>query len=163
MTQPKPPTKETFEALSNFRYQLRVFMRFSEDAAAAQGITSLQYQLLLHVCGFPGREWATVGELAERLQSQHHGTVALVTRCEEAGLVERRRDPTDRRQVQVHLLPDGRRHLRKLAALHRGELGALYRAIGQLKDEAAWLEREGERDGDPVSRGPRESARRPVG
>ena len=139
------PTKETFEALSNFRYQLRMFMRFSEDAASAHGITSLQYQLLLHVCGFPGREWATIGELAERLQSQHHGTVALVTRCEGAGLVERRRDPDDRRQVQVHLLPEGRRHLRTLAALHRGELGALYRAIGQLKDEAAWLERESQR------------------
>lgn len=137
-----PPTKQTFEALSNFRYHLRMFMRFSEDAAAAQGITSLQYQLLLHVCGFPGREWATIGEIAERMQSQHHGTVALVSRCEEAGLVERRRDPTDRRQVQVHLLPAGRRHLKRLAALHRGELGALYQAIGQLKDEAAWLERE---------------------
>ncbi|MFC5496341.1 MarR family winged helix-turn-helix transcriptional regulator [Caenimonas terrae] len=139
------PAKETLEALSSFRYHLRMFMRFSEDAAAAEGITSLQYQLLLHVCGFPGREWATVGELAERLQSRHHGTVALVSRCEEAGLVERRRDPTDRRQVQVHLLPTGRRHLKRLAALHRGELGALYRAIGQLKDEAEWLEREQER------------------
>jgi hypothetical protein len=48
----------------------------------------------------------------------------------------------------VHLLPAGRRHLRKLAALHRGELGALYRAIGQLKDEAAWLAREQERSAD---------------
>ena len=144
MSKSKPPTKETFEALSNFRYQLRMFMRFSEDAAASEGITALQYQLLLHVCGFPGREWATIGEIAERLQSQHHGTVALVTRCEEAGLVERRRDPTDGRQVQVHLLPAGSRHLRRLAALHRGELSALYRAIGQLKDEAAWLDREGE-------------------
>jgi DNA-binding MarR family transcriptional regulator len=143
-----PPTKETFEALSSFRYHLRMFMRFSEDAAAAQGITSLQYQVLLHVCGFPGREWATIGDIAERMQSKHHGTVALVSRCEEAGLVERRRDPTDRRQVQVHLLPAGRRHLRKLAALHRGELGALYRAIGQLKDEAAWLAREQERSAD---------------
>lgn len=140
------PTKATYEALSNFRYQLRMFMRFSEDAAAAQGITSLQYQLLLHVCGFPRREWATIGELAERLQSRHHGTVALVTRCEEAGLVERRRDPTDRRQVQVHLLPAGRRQLRSLAAKHRGELGSLYRAIGQLKDEAAWLEQEQDRE-----------------
>jgi DNA-binding MarR family transcriptional regulator len=117
-------------------------MRFSEDAAAAEGITSLQYQLLLHVCGFPGREWATVGEIAERLQAHHHGAVALVSRCEQAGLVERRRDPTDGRQVQVHLLPAGRRHLRRLAALHRGELGALHQAIGQLKDEAAWLSQE---------------------
>jgi DNA-binding MarR family transcriptional regulator len=151
MTHPKtrpntaPATKETLEALSSFRYHLRMFMRFSENAAAAEGITSLQYQLLLHVCGFPGREWATIGEIAQRMQSQHHGTVALVSRCEEAGLVERRRDPHDRRQVQVHLLPVGRRHLKRLAALHRGELGALYQAIGQLKDEAAWLAQEQER------------------
>jgi DNA-binding MarR family transcriptional regulator len=144
MTRPRsaPPSKETVEALSNFRYRLRMFMRFSEDAASAEGITSLQYQVLLHVCGFPGREWATIGEIAERLQAQHHGAVALVTRCEEASLVERRRDPDNRRQVQVHLLPAGRRALQRLAAVHRGELNELYEAIGQLKKEAAWLELE---------------------
>lgn len=98
----------------------------------------LQYQVLLHVCGFPGRNWATIGEIAERLQAQPHGTVALVSRCEEAGLVERRQDPEDRRQVQVHLLPKGRQRLLRLAALHRNELQALYEAIGALRDEAAW-------------------------
>ena len=134
-----PPTKQTLEALSGFRYTLRKFLRFSEDAANADGITVLQYQLLLHVCGFPGREWATIGEIAERLQARPHGTVALVSRCEEAGLVERRPDPQDRRQVQVHLLPKGRQHLNRLAVLHRDELPALYAAIGALRDDSAWL------------------------
>lgn len=133
------PNKKTLEALSGFRYTLRQFLRFSEDAANAEGITMLQYQVLLHVCGFTGRDWATIGEIAERLQAHPHGTVALVSRCEEAGLVERRQDPLDRRQVQVHLLPKGRQHLLRLAALHRNELQAVYEAIGALRDESTWL------------------------
>ncbi|HWW73154.1 MAG TPA: helix-turn-helix domain-containing protein, partial [Duganella sp.] len=82
-----PLAKDDFAALSEFRYQMRRFERFSEDAVQAQGITPLQYLLLLHIKGFPGRDWATVGELAERLQAKPHGVVALVSRCEAAGLV----------------------------------------------------------------------------
>ena len=85
-------------ALSEFRYQMRRFERFSENAAHAEGITPLQYLLLLHIKGFPGREWATVGELAERLQAQQHGVVALLGRCEAAGLVQRRPNAQDRRR-----------------------------------------------------------------
>lgn len=130
------PTKEALEALSEFRYRLRCFLRFSEEAARREGITVLQYQLLLHVCGFPGREWATIGELAQRLQAQQHGVVALVSRCEELGLVRRKPDPRDRRQVQVHLLPKGRRHLVRLAALHREQLPTLYHAVQAMQNEA---------------------------
>ena len=79
----KPLTKTEFEALSEFRYQMRRFERFSEDVVQTEGITPLQYLLLLHIKGYPGRDWATVGELAERLQAKPHGVVALVTRCEE--------------------------------------------------------------------------------
>jgi DNA-binding MarR family transcriptional regulator len=128
-------TKEALEALSEFRYRLRCFLRFSEEAARREGITVLQYQLLLHVGGFPGREWATIGEVAERLQSHHHGVVALVSRCEELGLVQRKPDPEDRRQVQVHLLPKGRRHLNRLAALHREQLPALYHAVQAVQTD----------------------------
>jgi DNA-binding MarR family transcriptional regulator len=130
-----PLSKEALEALSEFRYRLRRFLRFSEEAARREGITVLQYQLLLHVGGFPGREWATIGEIAERLQSHHHGVVALVSRCEELGLVQRKPDPQDRRQVQVHLLPKGRRYLNRLAALHREELPALYHAVQAVQIE----------------------------
>ena len=117
--------KTDFEQLSEFRYQMRRFERFSEQAAQGEGITPLQYLLLLHVKGYPGREWATIGELAERLQAQHHGVVALVSRCEAIELVERRVSERDRRQVEVHLLPAGEKLLARLAALHRAELRSL--------------------------------------
>jgi DNA-binding MarR family transcriptional regulator len=104
---------------------MRRFERFSEDAVRAEGITPLQYLLLLHVKGFPRREWATVGEIAIRLQAKPHGVVALVTRCEALALVARVPSITDRRQIEIHLLPKGERILGRLAALHRNELAAL--------------------------------------
>src|SRR5580704_13358943 len=118
-------SKEDFEQLSEFRYQMRKFERFSEQAAQDEGITPLQYLLLLHIKGYPDREWATIGELAERLQAQHHGVVALVSRCEALELVERRVSTSDRRQVEVHLLKAGERVLARLAELHRAELRSL--------------------------------------
>lgn len=118
-------TKLNFEQLSTFRYQMRRFERFSEDAAQCEGITPLQYLLLLHIKGYPGRDWATIGELAERLQAQHHGVVALVSRCEALGLVERRVSERDRRQVEVHLLDAGEQILGRLAEMHRAELLSL--------------------------------------
>jgi DNA-binding MarR family transcriptional regulator len=118
-------TKQDFEALSDFRYQLRRFLRFSEDAARAEGVTVQQYLLMLHIRGSAERNWASVGELAERLQAKQHGVVALVTRCEEAGLVERRANQEDRRRVEVHLLPPGEAILTRLAEVHRAELRAL--------------------------------------
>ncbi|VWX61938.1 MarR family transcriptional regulator [Burkholderiales bacterium 8X] len=127
---PGPTDKERFEALSDFRFRLRSFLRFSEDAARDEGITVLQYQLMLHTQGFPGRQWATIGEIAERLQAQPHGVVALVSRCEEAGLVERRASEVDRRQVEVHLLPAGRKKLARLASLHADQLAQLAEAVG---------------------------------
>ncbi len=121
----RPLAKTDFETLSEFRYQMRRFERFSEEAARAEGVTPLQYLLLLHLKGFPGRPWATVGELAQRLQIKPHGAVALVTRCEAIELVERRASSTDRRQVEVHLRSRGEKLLRRVAALHRAELRSL--------------------------------------
>ncbi|HEX7636494.1 MAG TPA: MarR family transcriptional regulator [Noviherbaspirillum sp.] len=118
-------SKKQYEALSEFRYQLRRFLHFSETAAKAEGVTPLQYLLMLHVRGFPGRDWATVGELAERLQLQHHGVVALLSRCEESGLVVRRKSEVDRRRVEVHLSRHGAQLLERLAGLHEAELRSL--------------------------------------
>lgn len=117
--------KADFEALSEFRYQLRRFLRFSENAVNSQGLTPQQYLLLLHVKGFPGRESVTVGELAERMQAQPHGVVALVTRCENAGLIARSPGTEDRRQVYVSLTPLGEQRLQHLAGVHRTELQSL--------------------------------------
>jgi DNA-binding MarR family transcriptional regulator len=121
----RTPTKKDFESLSEFRYQMRRFERFSERAAQSEGITPLQYLLLLHIKGFHGRTWATVGELADRLQVQAHGAVALITRCEALDLVERHQSAVDRRQVEVHLRVKGEEVLQRLADLHRAELKSL--------------------------------------
>ena len=118
-------TKAAFERLSEFRYQMRRFERFSERAARSHGVTPLQYLMLLHIKGYPGRDYAYVGELADRLQAQPHGVVALITRCEERGFVQRRPSERDGREVGVHLTKNGERLLGKLAALHRRELASI--------------------------------------
>jgi DNA-binding MarR family transcriptional regulator len=115
-------TKRQYETLANFRYELRRFLRYSEQVTRKNGVTPLQYQLLLHIKGYPGRESASVSELAERLQAKHHGVVALITRCESLGLVRRESDETDRRRVFVQLTEKGEKRLEKLAELHRSEL-----------------------------------------
>jgi len=114
--------KQDFETLSDFRHQLRSFQRWSEQLTRRAGVTNLQYLLMLHLKGQPGREWATITELAERLLAQHHGTVALVTRCEKLGLVERRPGRHDGREVEVHLTAKGDRLVTRLARQHRDEL-----------------------------------------
>jgi DNA-binding MarR family transcriptional regulator len=118
-------TKQEYAALSNFRFQLARFMRFSEGAARAAGITPKQYLLLLHICGTPDRDWASVGQLAERLQSSAHGTVALVKRCSTARLVTKRRNREDARLVEVHATARGRKLVARVATRHRAELQSL--------------------------------------
>lgn len=115
-------SKAEFEALAGFRYQLRRFLRFSEEVTRKSGVTPLQYQLMLQIKGFPGRDWASVAELAERLQAKHHGVVALISRCEAAGLVQRNASRGDQRRVEVQLTPAGEQCLEHLGRLHRDEL-----------------------------------------
>lgn len=117
--------KKDFQALAEFRYQMRKFERFSELAAMQEGIQPQQYLLMLQIKGVAGRDWATVGELAERLQVQPNAAAMLVSRCEALGLVERQPGQVDRRQVQVHLLPRGEDLVRRLAALHHAKLKSL--------------------------------------
>lgn len=117
--------KADFEQLAEFRYQLRRFLRFSEDVTRRHGITMLQYLLLLQVRGYPGRDWANIGELSERLQAKPHGVLALVSRCEALGLVTRRASTSDGRVVEVRLTDKGNRSLTRLAQLHRDELSSL--------------------------------------
>lgn len=119
------PTKEEFVTLSDFRYHLRCFVRFSEDMTSQFGITNLQYLLLLHIKGYKGREWANIGELAERLQSHHNGVVSLASRCEKLGLVYRKRGVVDKREVNIYLTSEGNKMVKKIASLHRAELLSL--------------------------------------
>ena len=111
-----------YRALAEFRYQLRRFLHFSEQKARAIGLEPQQHQLLLAVKGMPKNTKATIGEIAERLQLQHHSTVELVDRLVERGLVERRRDDEDHRRVIVYLTDGGEEVLRQLSETHLTEL-----------------------------------------
>ena len=118
-------SKQDFKKLSDFRYRLRAFQRSSEEICKSHGLTSLQYLLLLHLKGFESREWATISELAEKLQSKHHATVMLIDRSSELGLVERRVSATDKRCMEIHLLPKGEKLIEAIAWQHRPELNYL--------------------------------------
>jgi DNA-binding MarR family transcriptional regulator len=119
---PEPLTKEDFEALARFRFGIRSYLRFSEETVRRNGVTPQQYQLMLALKGFPGRDWAVVRELAERLQLRHHSVVELVDRAQAQGLVRRTAHPDDARAVRVLLTEAGEQLLGRLSALHRDEL-----------------------------------------
>jgi len=108
--------------MAEYRYAMRRFLRFSEEAAREAGVTPQQYQLMLAIKGYPKRGYANITELAERMQLDHHSTVGLVDRTEERSLVRREQDTVDRRQVNVRLTPTGESLLRQLAQLHREQL-----------------------------------------
>jgi DNA-binding MarR family transcriptional regulator len=118
----EPLTKQDFEALARFRFGIRRYLRFSEETVRRHGVTPQQYQLLLAIKGFPGRDWAVVRELADRLQLRHHSVVELVNRAQGQGLVHRTTDPDDARAVRVVLTDQGEHLLGRLSALHRDEL-----------------------------------------
>jgi len=108
-----------YRALAEFRYQIRKFLRFSEEAARAAGLEPQQHQLLLAVKGLPDGGRATIGEVADRLQIQHHSTVELVDRLEENGYINRKRSDRDKREVLIVLTPKSERILRDLSMHHQ--------------------------------------------
>ena len=128
-------TKAEYEALAAFRYSLRQFLHFSEEAAASAGLTPRQYQALLAIKGFPGRETATIGELAEQLQIAHHSAVGLVDRLGLHKLVLREPSTDDRRQVYVSLTARGIEVLDKLASAHKEELRRLGPRLNSIVNE----------------------------
>jgi DNA-binding MarR family transcriptional regulator len=125
----EPLRKQDFEALARFRFGIRRYLRFSEETVREHGITPQQYQLMLALKGYPDREWATVGELADRLQLRHHSVVELINRAQKQGLVERTAHVDDARIVRVVLTAAGDQILARLTALHRDELRRMNTAL----------------------------------
>ena len=115
-------TRSDYAALAKFRYQIRRFLRFSEQAARRAGVEAQHHQLMLAIRGMGDCDGCRITELAERLQIQHHSAVELVTRMEEQSLVSRARGKDDRREVYVKLTTRGEQVLRELTLHHREEL-----------------------------------------
>jgi len=125
-------SQENLRNLARFRHAVRRLLHFSEEGAREAGLTPHQHQLLLGVAGFTGTGHATIGELAEFLQLRHHSVVGLVDRAQKMGLLRRRPNPQDRRQVYVSLTAAGTRKLRGLADMHRKELNGMRRSLDLL-------------------------------
>jgi DNA-binding MarR family transcriptional regulator len=111
-----------YQSLAELRYQIRRFLHFSEQAAREAGLEPRQHQLILTLKGLPAETRPTIGELAERLQIQHHSTVELVNRLAKGGYVKRHRGDEDRREVLLSLTPKGEKILRDLSLHHKAEL-----------------------------------------
>jgi DNA-binding MarR family transcriptional regulator len=114
--------RHDYEILAEFRYLLRRFAAFSEQAARASGLAPRQHQALLAIKGYPGGRRASIGDLAERLGIRHHSTVGLVDRLVSRGYLLRREDRGDRRRTFLSLTATGERALARLSAAHRQEL-----------------------------------------
>lgn len=129
---PARPSKATYVNQAAFRFALREFLRFSETAARRVGLTPQQYQTLLAIRGFPGRDAVSIGELAERLQLRHNTAVGLVDRLVAKRLAARAKSSMDRRRVLVRLTAHGIRLLERVSAANRGELRRLRPRLMQL-------------------------------
>jgi len=125
-----------YRHLAEFRYFLRLFLSFSEDAARAASLSPQQHQALLAIRGFGGK--LTVGELAERLAIKPHSAVGMADRLVEAGLVVRRAGARDRRQVVLSLTAAGMRKLVKLSKAHKEELKRLAPLLAPLLNELGY-------------------------
>jgi len=118
----EPLPKQVYEQLAMFRYRIRKFIRFSEEAARSKGLTPQYHQLMLSIMGFPDRDYATPTELAERLQIKAHACVELIQRCEELGMVRRFPNDKDKRSTFICLTEAGLEVLEELSEIHVEEL-----------------------------------------
>jgi DNA-binding MarR family transcriptional regulator len=125
-----------YRHLAEFRYFLRLFLSFSEEAARAAALSPQQHQALLAIRGFGGK--LTVGDLAERLAIKPHSAVGMADRLVEAGLVVRQASARDRRQVVLSLTPAGQRKLANLSKAHREELKRLAPLLATLLKELGY-------------------------
>lgn len=121
-----------YQALAEFRYQIRKFLTFSQQVARAAGIDPQQHQLLLAIRGLPEGIKPSIRAMAERLQIRHHSAVELIDRSVAHGLVERQRDGVDRRQVTIRLTLKGERLLSDLSLHHRDELRTAGRELARV-------------------------------
>jgi DNA-binding MarR family transcriptional regulator len=129
-------TQSHYESLAALRHALRRFLHFSQDAARRAGLTPQQHQAMLAIKGFPGRDYASITELAECLQLRHHSAVGLVDRLVRRQLMRRTTSKADRRRIELRLTARGEQVIERLSAIHLRELRQLgpelHRLVGSI-------------------------------
>jgi len=129
---PRQLTDAEYQRLLELRTGLRHFLRWSEEQAAAAGLTAAQHQLLLAVRGHSHPAGPTIGDVAGALLLRHHSAVGLVDRAVKAGLITRQEDADDRRVVRLTLTSLGADILTLLSATHLEELERLAPKMREL-------------------------------
>lgn len=124
-----------YRLLAEFRFEIRKFLRFSEEMARECGLEPQQHQLLLALKGLPEGTRPTIRALSERLCLRHHTTVELVNRLAERGAVVRNPSDEDRREVLVEITEKGEELLRRLSDSHWEELKKQGPALAAALDE----------------------------
>ncbi len=123
--------------LAEFRFELRKFLQFSENASVAAGLQPQQHQLLLQVAGAAEGTPVTIAYAASRLGLRHNSTVELVDRLEREDLIERTIDEDDKRRAILHVTRKGWQVLHKLSGDHARELNEmaprLVRTLGRVQ------------------------------
>ena len=121
-------------AKASARFNERLVARFAE-----QGFPEVRASYGSVLMPLFQQDDLRIGELAERAALSKQSMTALVRACEDAGLVERRRDPTDGRAFQVRLTRRGRR-FRRVAQAILAELDAEVRALLGARQRDALVE-----------------------
>ena len=114
----QPPQRIPEELVSSALFLIkRLGMAAKEQSFEAYEAAGLHpyHHAILAVLDEGSRE--TQGAIADALGYDRGQLVGLLDELEDAGLVERNRDPNDRRRHVVRLTPAGRKALAKLRAL----------------------------------------------
>src|SRR5665213_1476074 len=108
--------------LAEFRFQLRKFLRFSEIAAEAAGISVQQYQMLQVIAAMPEGQGASISYLADRMILRHNSAVELVDRAVRAGMVRRESDDEDLPPSTIRFITECDKVVKQLYPTHLEEL-----------------------------------------
>lgn len=108
---------EKIKAISSVHCSIIRFVRTREQAVRAGGLEPLQYQFLTLVDPlYSNGGQPNISAVARQLGMHHHSAVELVDRLVSRGLLQRKRGKHDRRHVFLHVTPEGKKLLRRLAA-----------------------------------------------
>lgn len=125
-------SKKEYASLARFRYAIRRFLHFSEEAAKEKGLTPQQHQALLGIVGFKAKSNINLSDLAEFLQIKHQSAVGLANRLERSGLVSRQKSDSDKRQIYLSLTAKGEKILAELTDVHRDEVKVIQSELSHL-------------------------------
>ena len=126
--QNKPFVSLHQEAYLNLARTAAVLSHSFNEAIKPYGITATQYNVLRILRG-AGSAGLCRNDVRDRLVAQVPDVTRLLDRMEDAGLIERQRETTDRRLVTTRITPEGLRVLDALDAriveVHRAQFGHL--------------------------------------